>query len=494
MSDPKNATSLTLSDEQIVRGVLDWFKIFASVPHGSKNEKALTDLLAEKFSTMGFTVERDEWYNMKVDVPAAPGYEHLPAVILQGHLDMVCAVTEGSGYVPERDPINIVIRDNVMYSDGRSSLGADNGLGNSCGFVLLDQPLKRGPIRLILTTDEEAGMTGAKMLDPAWLSGCSELINLDSGSVGVSIVSCSGGLYQIFRRKATTVPNCRDTAFELALSGFRGGHSGAEIHLGRGNAIKLLAWFLDQLRPKMDFELADLQGGHVTNAIPLESKAVLTLDRADAEALQRELDSFRADLAEFYKNIDPGIQVELTEVAPPAQVWSREDRDNTLDFVELLHNGVYARYDTMPERVFASCNVGIAAFRAPDEIEIAASIRSATPFPEQQLADRHQCAARLAGFETENGGHYPGWPGDESNPLAQLVDRVYRQQTGNPTKILTIHAGLEPAIFGKKAPELRMVSIGPDTRRPHSTGENAPLERIPTFVRLLAGVLEALAE
>lgn len=481
------------SDRAVTDGVLDWFRLMSSVPHGPWNEGALADILEEKFCARGWAVERDEWNNMKVDVPATPGLEHLPPVILQGHLDMVCAVAKGSGYEPERDGIVTVVEDGVLRSDRRSSLGADNNLGNAAALYLLDKALKRGPVRLLLTVAEEVGLQGAKRIDPAWLEGCRYLINTDGFTFGTAVISSAGGRRETYTKKLHTVLRKDAMAYEISLTGFLGGHSGYDIDRGRANAIKLLALFLGELREKVDYDLAYFKGGHAHNAIPLEARAVITADRAFAAPLALAVERLRSSMSHLFKVNDPGFRVELREVPPPERVWNRGSRDSTLDLVALLYNGVFAMRDDMPGQVSASCNVGRLWVNDHKEIEIGAFMRCAIDFSEEILAFQHARAAKLTGFHAAVDS-YPGWMGDAENPLAKLMDRIYRRQTGRSMEITAVHVGLEPSVLGAKAPGLVMVNTGPDINNPHSTDEHAPLENLPAYVRLLAGTLESLAK
>ena len=480
------------NDPEVVDGVLDWFRLLCSVPHGSWHEKPLADLLEPRLGALGWRVERDEWNNLRADLPASPGLEDRPTVIFQGHLDMVCAAAKGGGYVPERDPIAVVVEDRVLRSDRRSSLGADNNLGNAAVLFLLTRPLKHGPVRLLLTVAEEVGLQGAKRLDPAWLAGGRYLINTDGFTYGTVVVSSAGGRRETYTKKLHTVPRKGSMAYEISLSGFLGGHSGYDIDRGRANAVKLLSLFLGELREKIDYDLADLRGGHAHNAIPLEARAVITADRAFAVPLAMAVERLRVSMGRLFQVNDPGFRVELREVPPPERVWNRGSRDSTLDLIALLYNGVFAMHDSIPGQVSASSNVGRVLVSENKEIEIDVFLRCAIDFSEEILAFQHARAAKLTGFHPCVDS-YPGWMGGLDNPLAKLMDRVSRRQTGRGLEITAVHVGLEPSVLGAKNPELVMVSTGPDICNPHSTDEHAPLDHLPAYVRLLAGTLEALA-
>ena len=483
--------SILGDDRAVTGGVLDWFRFFSAYPHPSWGEGALADALEARFRSNGWPVERDEWNNLRADIPGAPGLEDLPPVIVQGHMDMVCAAARGGGYVPERDPIVTVVEDGVLRSDRRSSLGADNNLGNAAALYLLEKPLRRGPVRLLLTVAEEVGLQGAKRVDPSWLAGCRYLINTDGFTFGQAVVSSAGGRRETYTKKLHTVPRRGSMAYEISLSGFLGGHSGYDIDRGRANAVKLLSLFLGELRETLDYDLACFRGGHAHNAIPLEARAVITADRAFAVPLAMAVERLRGRMDHLYHINDPGFRVELKEVPPPERVWNPGSRDSTLDLVALLYNGVFAMHDSIPGQVSASANVGRLLVNDDKEIEIDVFLRCAIDFSEEILAFQHARAAKLTGFHVSVDS-YPGWMGGLDNPLAKLMDRVCRRQTGRKLDITAVHVGLEPSVLGAKNPELIMVNTGPDIANPHSTDEHAPLKNLPAYVRLLAGTLEAL--
>ena len=479
-------------DQTIIDGTLEWFRVFASVPHGSWNEKQLADLLTARFTELGWAVERDQWNNMKVDAPGTPGLENLPPVIIQGHLDMVCAVVEGSGYVPERDPLNVVIEDGILRSDRRSSLGADCGLGLSLAFYVVNSALQRGPIRFILTVAEESGLEGAKLVAPEWLAGCKWMINVDAGSSNVGFVSCAGSRRERFIRKPETVCCEMPHAYTVKLSGLVGGHSGGAIHLGRGNAIKLLGHFLWQLRDKLDFELTDFRGGNAGNAIPTEAQAVVVV--SDPNLLVAEAAAFQSRLSKFYKNLDPNVTLELHEIPTPNQVWSTAMRDDTLNLISIIHNGVFAMHDTIPGQVLASANLGVCTTEENGIFRVFVSARCHEEFCAELIDTRCAAAARAANFTHEMAVAYPGYNGDSNSPLAQLFDKVHQEQLGTPMQFKSVHAGLELGILSAKNPDLIVVAIGPDRKNAHSVFEQAPLDKFSVFARLLAGVLEELAK
>lgn len=481
------------SDRAVTDGVLDTFRFFCAHPHPSWGEAALVDALEARCCANGWAVRRDRWHNLLAELPPSPGLENVPLLIFQGHTDMVCAVAPGSGYRPDTDPITALVEDGVLRSDGRSSLGADNNLGNAAVLWLMEQGLPHGPIRLLFTVAEEVGLHGASKTDPAWLAGARYLINTDGFNLGRVVVSSAGGRRENFTKKLRTVPRQGDCAFRIRLSGFRGGHSGFDIHKGRANPLKLLALFLGELREEMDYELASLQGGHGFNAIPMEAEAVLAIRRDCAPPLALAAERLRAQMAPLFGRTDPNYEITLTEVLPPEQVWDQASRDNTLDLLALLYSGVFAMHHTLPGQVSASANLGQVRVNDRGEMEVSEFIRCTADLSEEMLAFQHARAARLTGFHSQ-AERYPGWMGDGSNPLAQAMDRVWRRQTGRPLEITAIHVGLEPSVLGAKVPSLVMVSTGPDILDAHSTQERAPIASLPPYVRLLAGTVDEICK
>lgn len=484
--------AVPIEDRILEEGVLAEFMSICRFPHPSWHEGALADWLAGRFRDRGWAVYRDSLGNLRADIPAAPGLEGAPTVAIQGHLDMVCAVAPGSGYEPLRDPISARVEDGVLRTDGRSSLGADNNLGNAAALYLLGREFPHGPVRLLLTAAEEVGLQGAKGVDPEWLEGVKYLINTDGFKLGQAVISSAGGRREVFCKKLHTVPRTRPVAFRLTLGGSLGGHSGYDINKGRANCNKLLALMLGELRDELDYELSWIRGGHATNAIPLEAGAVITADRLAGPLLVRAAERVNRGLRAMLSHSDPGVRLELREEPPPERVWQKGSRDSLLDLVSLLFSGVFAMHETIPGQVSASANVGRVYVNERKEIEVDCFVRCAIGFSEEILGFQNARAAKITGFHTHVES-YPGWAGDESNPLARRMADIYKRLTGREMEITAVHIGLEPSVLGAKNPDMVMVSTGPDIFNPHSTDEHAPVAGLGTYVRLLQKTLEELS-
>lgn len=472
----------------IIEGILREFRVLCSVPHSSGHEKAECEIIRKRLAALGLTAEQDSAGNLRADIPAAPGCEAAPAVILQGHMDMVCAVAPGSGYRPLEDGITPVIRDGFLRSDGRSSLGADNGLGNAVVLWLLSKNLAHGPLRLIFTAAEEVGLEGARRLSPDWLSGAKYLLNTDGFHLGTAVISSAGGRRETYSRPVETAPPTLVEAFRLTLGGFAGGHSGDDIHRFGGNPLKLISAFLAAL--PFPWELAELRGGHAHNAIPTEAEAVLLTAPADAAALCAAVETARRDFKTRYGKSDSAHFAALSSCPMPASVWSADLCGDVLRLLNGLSCGVSDWRDDFPAVAANSANLG-RVWTENRKLLAAEFLRCSSAEAECKMAVRHSRLASETRFALSAAG-YPPWTGDPSNPLARLLGLVYRQETGLLMELSAVHVGLEPSFFQEKAPGLIMAVTGPDILGAHSPEERAPLSSLPSYAALLAGTLEAL--
>ena len=467
--------------ETVTRGIVDTFRAISRPPHPSGQEGAAADAVAALLSGLGLGTERDGAGNLLCRVPAAPGREGAPELVLQGHLDMVCAAAPGSGWNPQTDPVTVVEADGFLRSDGRSSLGADNNLGNAAVLWLLASgKLRHGPLRLLFTTAEEVGLEGAKQVSPAWLAGAGYLLNTDGFHLGRAIVGSAGGRRERWRAPLDTVPAPDAPAWRITLSGGLGGHSGDDINRGRANPIKLLAALLAGMPGG---RTAALEGGAAFNAIPAWAQAVVLCRNApDLAPLEGALADYRA--------ADPNLRLTCAPAERPETVWSPAFQAHTLAFLNGLYHGVYAMEPAFPGVVGASANLGRAGAEGGG-YEICTFLRAGRGELEEELAARHAALGAEHGFAARISG-YPGWPADRDNPLASLLERVWREQTGRTLELTAVHVGLEPSVLRAKAPGLVMASTGPDILDAHSVDERAPLAGLADYALLLAGAMEAL--
>ena len=478
--------------QAVIDGIVSQFRALSALPHPSWGEGESARALAGRLAERGLSPQLDQWNNLYCDLPAAPGREAAPLLILQGHLDMVCAVRPGSGWRPEADPVQVQVREGWLCSDGNSSLGADNNLGNAAVLWLLDQTLAHGPLRLIFTVAEEVGLQGAAKVDPAWLAGGRYLLNTDGFRLGRLVVSSAGGRRETYTRPLALTAPRYDRAFALSLTGGTGGHSGEDIHRGRANGVWLMGELLRRLGERTGYQLAALEGGTAHNAIPGACRAVVLLPAAGIPALEKLMGELGGQWRWDYAATESGLELACTPAEAPPSVWTEDCRADTLALLAALRPGVYAPHPWVEGVTGASANLGRVDLQA-GQIRICAFLRSAMDDAMADMAAGPDSAARAAGFAGAYNS-YPGWPGDRNSPLARTMERLGLQETGRAFRRTAVHVGLEPSVFFAKNPALDMVCAGPDILDAHSVDERAPLDTLPAYACLLAATLEAVGQ
>ncbi|MFO0651258.1 MAG: aminoacyl-histidine dipeptidase [Polyangiales bacterium] len=466
------------------------FATLCATPRASKSEAAIRDRLAQEMTALGLAPEVDGAGNLIVRKPASPGRESSPTVVLQGHLDMVCQKNADSAHDFTRDPIAPTLRDGWLVAE-HTTLGADNGMGVSMILAALEDPtLSHGPLEALLTVDEETGMTGAHGLESTRLKG-RLMLNLDTEDWGEFYLGCAGGLDVDVRAAVTAeaLPAGYVTT-TLSLRGLRGGHSGVDIHEGRGNAIRLLVGVLRALRAELPLRLARLDGGTARNAIAREAFAVVALP-AEALAklaplLAREASRVRAELGA----VDPGVTVVAQEGAADA-VLSRDDEARWIAALSAAPYGVRRMSEKVPGVVETSNNLGVVSI-TPEEGRANLMVRSLVDAESVALADEIIALFAKHGIAGEASGAYPGWAPNPASPLLARCQAVYRALHGSDAAVKVIHAGLECGIIGAKYPGLDTVSFGPTIRGAHAPGERVEVASVGWAYDLLRRILTDL--
>ena len=475
---------------EILESVLDEFKNLAAIPRQSGHEQAVSDFLKKYLTEAGFSVQQDEVYNIIADAPASPGYEKAPLTIIQGHMDMVCVAEEGYSYDPHKDPIKLVRDDKYLSAEG-TSLGADDGIGVAEGIYVLKNAKDHGPLRLIVTVDEERGMTGAVNLEDKYLADASFLINCDSENWDELTVGCAGSVNLDFSRKLKRTAPQGKAAWKISVNGLLGGHSGERIGDGRGNAIRTLALALQALQEKGLVEVADFRGGKARNAIPDSAAAVIVTDLAEEEIneiLFVELGRFN----KIYGSVDPKAKFQAVKAELPAEVLTAGDAKRLLSLLTILHTGVFAMSTVIPGLVETSANLGVVEMKA-DEVAVQYFPRSAVDQKIDEFRHFAQQIAELTGFTAHIGTQSPGWKENKDSRLAKIMAETFKAQNGQPMKVETIHAGLECGWHFRKNPQLDMVSIGVTTTDIHSPKERLELATVEPQVKLILETLKKIA-
>lgn len=480
-----------MNDEAILNEVLADFARLAEIPRPSLHERAAGDFICAAFRALGCRVARDEAHNVIADRAASPGMEDAPRVILQAHMDMVCVAAEGVAYDPLHDPIRLKRTAEFLMAEG-TSLGADDGAGIAMILYVFRHAKDVGPLRAIITTDEETGMTGAQALDARYLSDAAYLINWDSENYDELTLGCAGSFAARFGRAVSWRPAPEGRAWRVAVRGLLGGHSGERIGDGRGNALRVLAGALLSLREaELAQGVAHLAGGTAQNAIPASAEAVFVSSAAE-EALCGALAAEERFARGMLGDADPGLCLALEEAPPAARVMRADDAAAVMEALCVLHTGVFQMAPHRPGLVETSANLGVLRTSEKD-VSFSYLVRSSVGERLAEAASMCRLIAARFGLAAEIGTPSPAWRERRESALAGTMLDVFAAQNGRAMKAGVIHAGLECGWLLQKNPRLDMASIGVTTRDIHTPNERLELQTVAPQVRLVLETLTRLA-
>ncbi|MFP4605522.1 MAG: aminoacyl-histidine dipeptidase [Bacteroidales bacterium] len=469
------------------------FYNLTQIPRPSKKEAKAVELVEQFGKELGLETIKDDVGNVIIKKPATPGNENKKTVILQGHLDMVPQKNTGTDFDFEKDPIQAYVDGEVVTAKG-TTLGADNGIGVAAAMAVLEsKEIEHGPVEALFTVDEETGMTGANALKPGILDG-EILINMDSEDEGELYIGCAGGLETnaIFHCKEDNVPS-NSKAFNIEVRGLKGGHSGLDIHLGRGNANKVLNRILWVANENLDMRIADIEAGSLRNAIPREATATITIE----ETHVGELKNFVEEVKEAVKNelsfVEPDINIELKETDIPSSVIDKTTQDNLIRAIYGCPHGVIRMSDAMEGLVETSTNLAVIKKKG-NQIRIQTLQRSSVDTAKEDLGNMIRSVFELAGAEVLHEGAYPGWKPNPDSPILKTMENVYKDNFGKEPKVTAIHAGLECGIISQAYPGLDMISFGPTINYPHSPDEEVNIETVQKFWDFLVYTLKNVPE
>jgi dipeptidase D len=475
------------------RRLWGYFLELSRIPRGSRNEAAAARWAAEQGRALSLEVETDPAGNVLLRKPATPGREGRPGVALQAHLDMVCEKNEATVHDFRTDPIQVIRDGDVVRARG-TTLGADNGIGVATALAVLAEAPAHPALEVLLTVDEETGLTGANAVRAGWLRS-PRLLNLDSEEEGELSIGCAGGLDTSATRAVRfEPPGPGRKALRLEVAGLRGGHSGIDIAAGRGNALRILAQLLSELGPAHQLQLAAVRGGNKRNAIPREAWAVVHLEPAREAALAADLARLAGGWKEALGAFDPGLSAALAPLRADdgpaaARALSAADAGAVVGFLLAAPSGVEAMSPDIPGLVQTSTNLAMVETRDA-AVEVSFLTRSALDASKAALAGRIAGVAALAGFEARSSAGYPGWKPEPGAAAVALVTGVYRRLFGKPMIVKAIHAGLECGILRGRYPEVEMVSLGPTMWDVHTPDERVSIPSVQSFWRLLTAVLQ----
>ena len=472
------------------KSVFSIFEQMCAIPHGSGNTKAISDFCVAFAKSHGLAVRQDTHNNVIIWKNASPGYEGHPGVILQGHLDMVCAKAPDCPIDMAKEGLQLEVTEDGWVTARGTTLGGDDGIAVAMGLAVLgDDNLVHPPLEAVFTVDEEIGLLGAADLDCSDLKG-RLLLNIDSEEEGILTVGCAGGsrcdMLLPLTRQETEGVLCT-----ASLENFTGGHSGIEINKGRANTNQLMGVFLRHLSKELPLCLTKLEGGKFDNAITNHTTAAFLLPADLAEKAREMADAWWKETQPTLASDPNGkltFSVGETQHAP---ALSQEDSSRILRLLEQLPNGVQAMSKEIPDVVETSANIGILHLRE-NEFLATISVRSSVNQVWQKMLEDLKATAAAAGASSQVYGSYPAWEYKQDSTLRPLMASLYRELIGRDPRIETTHGGLECGLFSDKIPGLDSVSFGPDIQEVHTPREKMSVASVQRTWEFLLKILERL--
>ncbi len=471
------------------------FSQMLEIPRPSNHEDKIQDWAVKFGESLGLKTIKDEVGNVIIRKPATPGMENRKGVIFQGHLDMVPQKNSDKEHDFVNDPIDAFVDGGWVTANG-TTLGADNGIGVSAAMaVLASKGLVHGSVEALFTATEETGMDGANGLKPGLLQG-DILLNTDSEDEGELYVGCAGGedanISFSYTEEGTPIGF---TGMKLGVTGLKGGHSGIDIPLGRGNAIKVFFRILNAASARLGVKLASIDGGSLRNAIPREAFGVMAIEESKATDLAALVDEIADEVKAELSATEPDMKVAIEEVAVPEKVIDADTQQKLTWAVIACPNGVVRMSNSMEGLVETSTNLAIIKSNAETKTILGACLmRSSVDTAKAELGTRIAAVFNLAGADVQFSGVYPGWQPNMDSPILKTMLKVYEDKYGKVPEIKAIHAGLECGILGGAYPHWDMISFGPTIRFPHSPDEKVNIETVQKFWDFLVETLKNIPE
>lgn len=464
--------------------VFYYFEKISKIPRCSGHEKQISDYLYNFAKSKNLEVIQDENSNVIIKKPASRGYENAPVVMLQGHMDMVCEKNEGVVHDFGKDPIKLRIADGYIYATD-TTLGADNGIAVAMAMSVLASEIDHPALEVLITTDEEKGMTGANKLNGS-LFKSKYLLNLDSEKEGVFTSGCAGGS-KIDFKIPVKFQNRKGKAYKVSVKGLTGGHSGTDIHKEKGNANKILGRILYDLID--DVELFSIDGGSKTNAIPREANAIITIKNLNT--VSEKLNKWSEILKNEFAFTDPKVKVAVTDLNKEVYPLEKEIYKKTAALINLIPVGVLSR-SVAVDLVISSNNLGVIA-TVEKYIILSNSSRSSveTLLTEGFIPVMEQLAFILD-VECELGNSYPGWEYVKESHIKDICIETYREIFKKEAVVRAIHAGLECGLLMNKIKGLDAISMGPDVHDAHSPDEHVSINSVENTYNLLCEILKKI--
>ena len=469
--------------------VFKYFEEISQIPRGSGNEKEISDYLRKFGEDLGLETIQDEALNIIIRKPATKGYENAPGVVLQGHMDMVCEKNKGTNHDFTKDPLQLRIDGDYIYATD-TTLGADNGIAVAMGLaVLASNDIEHPALEVLVTVDEEAGMSGAMALDGNLVKG-KYILNLDSEEEGHLLVSCAGGVTAL-----STIPvefkdaDSSKVAYSLEIKGLLGGHSGMDIIKQRANSNKLLGRLLNLI--SIDFDLAKVEGGSKNNAIPRESDCVLMINPSDKETFVSDVERITATFKHEFSTSDPGLEVICKETTAPAKVLNCDSKSRVISMLNIIPNGIQTMSMDIENLVESSTNIGV--LRTTDyAVTFECAVRSSVGSLKTDITNRMELLTKQLNGTLQLISDYPAWEYAKNSQLEKMCIDAYKNLTGNEPIIMALHAGLECGLLLEKMPHAEAISFGPNMYDVHTPNEHLSISSTENTWKFLLAVLKSM--
>lgn len=467
-----------------------YFEEICKIPHPSKHEEKILAWLIETAKQLKLEFKTTQVGNIVIQKPATSGMEQCKKITLQAHMDMVPAKLAESQHDFKTDPIKAYIDGEWVTADG-TTLGADNGMGVATGLAILaSKDLVHGPIEMLITTDEEAGMSGAFGLNSEDVSG-DILLNLDSEEDHEVCIGCAGGIntnIEIPVKKAVVSDPKNKVALKIALGNLASGHSGVDVHIGRANANKEIGSLLYLLNKQIELDLSHISGGRLRNVIPAYCEIIIVVDNKDKTQVAAIVDEFKNNFAIEYKGVETKFTLTLEECPLPDKVIEKNDGQKFILALKTCFNGLY-RMNWEINIPQMSSNLGVIKVEN-DNIHLITLQRCPDEFAKLKVADMVAAPFELIGAKVEQEGQYPGWLPNLDSQMLEVVQNSYSKLFNSDIKVSATHGGLECGLILDKAPHMDAVSIGATIRDPHSANERVNIKSVAKVWELVKEILK----
>ncbi len=465
------------------------FYNIAQIPRCSGNEEAVAKHITDFAESLGLKWKKDDVGNLIISQPASSGMEDRPTAVIQGHMDMVCEKNKNTEHDFSKDAIKMKVQDGWVTAEG-TTLGSDNGIALAMAMAVMeDDSIQHPPMEYLFTVDEETGLTGAQELQDDFVSG-RILLNIDSEEEGALYIGCAGGQHTILRKNIEWTDVHDDhKSFLLKVQGLRGGHSGLNIHEGLGNAIKLLARVLYNLKDEFHYHIRDINGGSKHNAIPREAEVVIDVPGDKVDRFKSLLDEYTAVFQEELKFVEKDVVVTAEAHDKVDRVFATPLRDQLVSVLYAMPHGVMAMSQAIEDLVETSTNMAVIESK-DDQIEMLTSQRSSVATAVRDIASKIKALGELGAFEVHQGGGYPAWAPNPDSRLLATCKQIYNNKFGEEPEVKAVHAGLECGIIGEHYDGMDMISFGPDIEGAHSPDERVRISSVENVWNYLLEVLK----